>query len=222
LKALVNLGNVLRDQKKYDESIATLEQAIALAPDRANAHLNLGTVLRDAGRFDEAVERMRRAVELDPNVAEAHNNLGTVLQSLARFDEAASEYEEALRLDPQLPDAHFSRATWLLREGDFERGFAEYEWRWKCKTFSDRGFQQPRWDGSPLAGRTILLGPPARRPRDRRMPAAAGQSLVRMFVHRRTNHARHPVAWLRRTRPADEPALCLEAVGQHTLGRALP
>src|SRR5437660_2350851 len=34
----------------------------------------------------------------------------------------------------------------------------EYEWRWKCKKeWSPPPFRQPRWDGSPLQGRTILL-----------------------------------------------------------------
>jgi hypothetical protein len=62
-----------------------------------------------------------------------------------------------LRLNPELADAHFSRATHRMRHGDLAGGLAEYEWRWKCSTFSDRGFAQPRWDGSPLGGRTILL-----------------------------------------------------------------
>jgi tetratricopeptide (TPR) repeat protein len=157
LKALVNLGNVLREQKRYAESIDVLARAVTLDPSHATARMNLGTVLRDAGRFVEAVDCLRQAVALNPRGAEAHNNLGTALQALARFDEAGACYEEALRLDPQLADAHFSRATHRLRSGDLAGGFAEYEWRWKCKTFADRGFPQPRWDGAPLAGRAVLL-----------------------------------------------------------------
>ncbi|MGD9722498.1 MAG: tetratricopeptide repeat protein [Pirellulales bacterium] len=157
LKALVNLGAVLRDQRRYPEAAETLERAVATDPNYASAHLNLGTVLRDSGRFAEAVVPLRRAVELAPEVAEAHNNLGTVLQAVCQFDEAGRAYDEALRLDPDLADAHFSRATFRLRAGDLAGGFEEYEWRWKCATFSDRGFAQPRWHGEPLAGRTILL-----------------------------------------------------------------
>ena len=159
LKALINLGNTLRDERRYDESIELLSEATRLDPNYPSAHLNLGTVLRDAGRYDEAVDSLRRAVALNPNVAEAHNNLGTALQALARFDEARACYDEALRIDPQLSDAHFSRATSRMRLGDLAGGLAEYEWRWKCKTFSDRGFQQPRWSGEPLDERTILLWP---------------------------------------------------------------
>jgi tetratricopeptide (TPR) repeat protein len=157
VKAMVNLGNLLRDRQRMAEAVETLRAAVAADPAHANAHLNLGTALRDAGQHAEAVVSLRRALELDPASAEAHNNLGTALQAQADFRAAAACYEEALRLDPELPDGHFSRATWRLRHGDIAGGFAEYEWRWKCKSYSTRKFSEPRWDGSPLAGRTILL-----------------------------------------------------------------
>jgi hypothetical protein len=137
--------------------VEVLREAVAARPQYPNAHLNLGTALRDAGQYEEAVASLWRAVELDPGIAEAHNNLGTSLQALGRYDEARACYVEALRLDPELPDAHFSRATDWMRQGDIARGFAEYEWRWKCKNYAWRAFSQPRWDGKPLDGRTILL-----------------------------------------------------------------
>jgi tetratricopeptide (TPR) repeat protein len=157
MKAMINLGNVLLDRKRHDEAIEVLRGAVALDPNYSKAHLNLGSALRDSRRFDEAVAALVTAVELDPKSAEAHNNLGTALQARAQFDEAVREYEQALRLDAELADAHFSLGTQLLRQGQLARGFAEYEWRWKCKSFSTRRFEQPRWDGAPLAGRTILL-----------------------------------------------------------------
>ncbi len=45
----------------------------------------------------------------------------------------------------------------LLLSGDFERGLVEYEWRTRGAYAPVRAFTQPRWDGSPLAGRTILM-----------------------------------------------------------------
>lgn len=157
MKAMINLGNVLTDRKRFDEAIEILRAAVDVDPKYSRAHLNLGSALRDARRFDEAVESLTTAVELDPVSAEAHNNLGTALQARAQFDEAWEHYQKAVALDPELPDAHFSLGTQLLRQGELARGFAEYDWRWKCKSFTTRRFDKPRWDGSPLAGRTILL-----------------------------------------------------------------
>ena len=41
--------------------------------------------------------------------------------------------------------------------GDYEQGFAEYEWRWKLNDGLRPTFSEPRWQGEPLDGRTILL-----------------------------------------------------------------
>jgi tetratricopeptide (TPR) repeat protein len=157
VKALVNLGGVLNELRRRDEAVDVLRQAIAIAPRHPRAHLNLGCVLRDWGRFDEAVAELEIAVAIAPDSAEAHNNLGTAYQTRAQYARAWNCYERALALDPKLPDAHFSHATSLLRRGELQAGFDEYEWRWKCHTFTDRGFKQPRWNGEPLDGKTILL-----------------------------------------------------------------
>jgi tetratricopeptide (TPR) repeat protein len=157
VKALVNLGSVLNELRRRDEAVETLRSAISIEPRHARAHLNLGGVLRDWGRFDEAIVELETAAALDPNSAEAQNNLGTAYQTRAEFDRAWACYQRALALDPTLPDTHFSHATHLLRRGELQAGFEEYEWRWKCKSFSSRGFAQPRWDGGTLEGKTVLL-----------------------------------------------------------------
>ena len=48
----------------------------------------------------------------------------------------------------------------LLQMGHWQEGWPEYEWRWKHWERQGRPaplFEQPRWGGSPLEGRTILL-----------------------------------------------------------------
>jgi hypothetical protein len=76
---------------------------------------------------------------------------------LCRIDEALQYYDQALRLKPDYAEAHKNRAIARLTQGDFDQGWPEYQWRWLCAEFTPPNFSQPRWDGSPLAGRTILL-----------------------------------------------------------------
>ncbi len=45
----------------------------------------------------------------------------------------------------------------LLGEGDHEAGWPEYAWYSKCPSYYGSQLRQPLWDGSPLAGRTILI-----------------------------------------------------------------
>ncbi len=152
-----NLGNVLRAQGKQTEAVESYRQALRLQPTHALAHNNLGVALQELGRLDEAVVCHREALRLYPEFVDAHNNLANALKEQGRLDEALAQMEQALRLDPGDAAARWNRSLlWLLR-GDFERGWPEYEWRWTQPAYVPRRFPQPRWDGTPLAGRTVLV-----------------------------------------------------------------
>ena len=97
-------------------------------------------------------------MELDPDFAKAHNTLGTILSARGQVEDALAHYETAIGLKPDYAHAHWNRALVRLLLGDYPRGWADYEWRWQCKkAFHLPAFSQPRWDGGPLTGKTILL-----------------------------------------------------------------
>jgi tetratricopeptide (TPR) repeat protein len=99
----------------------------------------------------ESASRMRS------DDAELHDARGATFQELGRLDDAFAAYDRALALRPDFPPALFHRALARLLVQDFERGWPDYELR---RTGTDRvSFPAvaPRWDGAPLAGRTILI-----------------------------------------------------------------
>jgi tetratricopeptide (TPR) repeat protein len=152
-----NLGVALVRLGKQEEALASYQQALRLRPDFADAHNNLGNVLRDQGRIEEAVGHFEEALRIKANYAEAHNNLGIARSQQGNIHEAVAGYERALRLKPDYPDARWNRALAWLAAGDFEKGWPEYEYRWHVNSLQPRSFKQPRWDGTNLAGQTILL-----------------------------------------------------------------
>ncbi len=153
-----NLGNVLREQGKLTEAMECYDRALKFKPDYAKAHINRGIALLSLGRTADAVASLRRAVELRPDFADAHNSLGAALSVAGDLDGAIDEYLHALRLKPDFAEAHWNSSLALLLQGKFEAGWTEYEWRWKRNTNEVLpAFKQPRWDGSPLSSRTILL-----------------------------------------------------------------
>jgi Tfp pilus assembly protein PilF/glycosyltransferase involved in cell wall biosynthesis len=158
-EAYNNLGSVLGEQGSREEALEALRHALALKPDYAEAHSNLGVVLREQDRLEEALASFQRAVALRPEYTEGHYNLAVMLGDFDNQDEAIVGFERATELKPDYADAHFGVALARLLQGDLERGFAEYEWRWRCPAFagSRPTFSQPEWDGSPLAGRTLLV-----------------------------------------------------------------
>jgi hypothetical protein len=155
-----NRGATLWYLKRLEEAVISLREALRLRPDFAEALHNLGCVLYALGRSDEAVVSLREAIRLQPGSSKAFHNLGNALRALGRFDEALASYAEVQRLRPDFADPRWaSSLIWLLL-GDFDKGWREYEWRWHVPSFSmcpSGCSTQPRWDGSPLAGRRILL-----------------------------------------------------------------
>ena len=133
------------------------QEALRLKPDYADAHNNMGSAFERLDQFDEALACYREAVRLNPNNADAISNLGMIASRRNHLDEALRHYEAALLQKPELSIARWNRALLYLLLGDFERGWAEYEWRWTQPGFGKCQFAQPRWDGSRLDGRTILL-----------------------------------------------------------------
>ncbi len=157
--AMCNLGSALRATGQVEEAIASHRHAIALRPDFVQAHHNLGTALRDQDKLEEAIDSFQRALTLQNNYPDCHNSLGSTLRGLGRYDDAIASFHQAIKLRPDHADAHFNLALAMLLLGNYEIGWREYEWRWRLSNHpnSEKNFRQPRWDGSDLTGRTILL-----------------------------------------------------------------
>jgi tetratricopeptide (TPR) repeat protein len=154
-----NLANALAFDGQLVEAVANYRQAIELRPDFAEAWNHLGIALRRNGQLEEGIAAARKAMELRPNFFAATNNYANALKEYGRYEEAVEAYRRAIAIMPDSAIAHFNLGATLLTMGDFERGWSEYEWRWSAKEYRERprAFDKPRWDGSPLAGRRIML-----------------------------------------------------------------
>jgi len=77
--AHANLGLILRNAGKIDESIVALEQAVKASPRQPVFFNQLGVSYRHKGLFMKAREAYETALALDPAYADAHLNLGVLL-----------------------------------------------------------------------------------------------------------------------------------------------
>jgi len=152
-----NLGATLQLLGKPDEAVPCHQQAVQLRPEFPEAHASFGAALLALGRLNEAEVQLREALRLRPDFPEAQNTLGLSFQARGRWADGLACFEQILQTHPVYPEAHLSRAEAWLRQGDWLRGWPEYEWRWHCYGRTPRSFTQPRWNGYPLAGKTILL-----------------------------------------------------------------
>jgi tetratricopeptide (TPR) repeat protein len=152
-----SLGLALYERGEIEAAIRLYRKALHQDGADAGTHNNLGLALRLQGRIADAAQCFRRAQELGLDQAEVHSNLGLALHDLGELDEAVVCYERALDRDPDFIDGQVGFSTLLLLKGDFDAGWPKYEWRWKTGQFAVRELSRPRWNGEPLAGKTILL-----------------------------------------------------------------
>jgi tetratricopeptide (TPR) repeat protein len=151
------LGNVFNSMGRLEDAANCYRQAIVVRPELVEAWTSLGAVLVDQGKLEEGASCCRRALEIRPNDPIAYNNLGKACEENGDLQDAFDCYCRAIELDPNYANGHLNRSEVLLLTGDFERGWPEYEWRWKTKQIPAPEHAAPKWEGEPLAGRTILL-----------------------------------------------------------------
>jgi tetratricopeptide (TPR) repeat protein len=154
-----NLGVAYQAAGRYDEAVRCCQEALRLQPGFVVAYINLGAALDALGKPEEALASYRQAIFLQPNFAEAYYNLAAALQAMGRPEEALACFDKALLLQPNYAPAHLARASGRLLLGDFKQGWPEYEWRRRIPQFAvpPLSTPQPEWDGSPLAGRRLLV-----------------------------------------------------------------
>jgi tetratricopeptide (TPR) repeat protein len=99
----LNLGNLLRQQRRTVEAEAAYRSAVKADPRFAPAWHNLADLLDDGGRLAEAVDCEQRALDADPGYADAIFNMALFLQRLERHPEAAPLWRRYLELDRDSP-----------------------------------------------------------------------------------------------------------------------
>jgi len=149
--AALHLAHCLHLEKKFVSALEIYDQLIS--DSRQNAHIlnNRGNTLLEMCRYQEAAGSFEQAL--------ARVALATCYQAMGLIEEALAACDAVLAAAPDNAEAHWNRALLLLLRGDYQAGWKEYEWRWQKRNFTSprRDFQQPRWNGEPAQGKTILV-----------------------------------------------------------------
>jgi hypothetical protein len=98
VSAMVNLGNLLFEQRRYVEAAGYYRDALDIEPANMNVRTDLGIVLLQIGQYDEAIRAFERAVQDAPDLALTHYNLGVALAQYGDVSRAISELELTLTL----------------------------------------------------------------------------------------------------------------------------
>lgn len=123
----------------------------------------LGFVIRSYmafGRLDDA-----QRVYDDYQLAEEIDNIDAAMfiadfeKQKGNFDRCAEILLKTREKHPEVAEVRWNLALCYLASGNLEDGWANYEARWDWGDFTSpkRHFNSPRWDGSELGGKTLLI-----------------------------------------------------------------
>lgn len=115
--AWLELGDVLRRTRRFDDALAALHRAAEIEPENARIYRGLSAAHRAKGQEIEALATDLAATALESRSALALYNLATAYFMAGRNEPAATWYRLALTIDPDLVLAHQNLAAILETEG---------------------------------------------------------------------------------------------------------
>jgi tetratricopeptide (TPR) repeat protein len=120
-RARYALGLLHREQGRYVEARAALEEAVSRGPlvGLNSLYQTIGAVRRAQLDLEGAVDALTARVDLVPNDARARQDLGDIHFLLADNDAAVAEFMIAARLAPSSAAAHTALAQVYLRQARF-------------------------------------------------------------------------------------------------------
>jgi tetratricopeptide (TPR) repeat protein len=122
-----NLGVVLREQDRAEESEASFRRALEIAPAYADARAELGLALVRRGRLEEAMAELGRAAADAPEDPVVLNNLGGAYLTAGRTADAVRLFRRALSLDPRHYEAMGNLGKAALDAGDLAEARRSFE-----------------------------------------------------------------------------------------------
>jgi peptidoglycan/xylan/chitin deacetylase (PgdA/CDA1 family)/tetratricopeptide (TPR) repeat protein len=92
-------------EKKYDEAVRKMREAVDLKPGDPLLLNNLGFVYFKMEQYDDALTYLQKTLAVDPKREVAHRNIADLYLKLGKLAEARQHYEQSLTLAPNSPHA---------------------------------------------------------------------------------------------------------------------
>ena len=155
--AYFNLGKLSARLNEFQTAFALFEMTIVLEPRHAYAYHELGAAQEKCGLLEKAADSYRKSVALDPTRT-VRENLASLL-ALIGDPAGIDQLEQLVHEQPLDPESHWNLGIGLLLHRRYKEGWREFEWRTEIPRFQKQHhrFQEPKWRGEPLEGKTILL-----------------------------------------------------------------
>ena len=132
-RAYLEEGKQLYINDQDEKAVETLQEAIKLDPELAEAYFRLGLAYVAVGKdqeaedaYKKAIEKYKKYLEENDKDAEAHYNMGQAYAGLHLYSEAVREYRQATRLKDDDSDIFYDLGTALSKLAQYDEAVAAF------------------------------------------------------------------------------------------------
>jgi tetratricopeptide (TPR) repeat protein len=104
LTKLLQEGNFLYMQKKYDEALKSFKKMLALDSNNTFAMDRIGLILYNLGNVKDAITYFDKSLAIDPNNTATLNTKGLALGIIGNHTAALDSFDKAILIDPNSLD----------------------------------------------------------------------------------------------------------------------
>jgi len=116
----INRGAAVRQQKRLNEALQDLQEAVKVDPASSTAHLELGLAYEEGERGAEALQEYQAAVNAEPQNINAQLRLGQALNSQKQYEQAVTAFNAVLKSNPDRADAYHGLGVAYFYQGKRE------------------------------------------------------------------------------------------------------
>jgi len=125
IPSLLKLAEFQYILKKYENSVYTCNEVLAVDRTEPEAFFMLGMNFRAMGDVERAKNSFQTAVEFDPQLIDAWLLLGTIYEA-EKDPKALTYYESAVLMDPESVEALHAKAYYLQNHGNIPEAISIY------------------------------------------------------------------------------------------------
>ncbi len=157
LDLLVRLSEGLARLGLHAEALRIAERAMLENGEKFETWLCLAVARYATNDMLGAVEASKKALTISAAQPRVFVTLGSALFALGRVDESMAAYKRALRLSPGYADAEYHIGQVNLMRRKYREGWQGFEERFRTEQYRNYPACNPRWNGTSLRGRSILI-----------------------------------------------------------------
>jgi tetratricopeptide (TPR) repeat protein len=132
-RAYLEEGKQLYINDQDEKAVETLQEAIKLDPELAEAYFRLGLAYVAIGKdqeaedaYKKATEKYKKYLEANGKDAEAHYNMGQAYAGLHLYSEAVREYRQATHLKDDDADMFYDLGTALSKLAQYDEAVSAF------------------------------------------------------------------------------------------------